>query len=278
MYVIAQRESLDAETHVQTLQVCCWLGSCAVVTCYAWTKHWILNNAIAICLCVSGLESVSVGSFRNGAILLCGLFVTKSRCYQRLSKNAQPDLAQVYDIYWVFFSNRMFGNNVMVAVAKGIDGPIKLLFVRSFKSADASPGFNMLGLGDVVVPGLFIAMLLRFDARKAKRDGTDGSVLVGTFPAPYFHRSMIAYIVGLALTLYVMYAFDAAQPALLYLVPAVLGTAICSGKSLGELNALLTYSEEHTRSDEDEARPVLSSTAEDRPSSTGQDGDGNTSQ
>lgn len=166
----------------------------------------------------------------------------------------------------------------MVAVAKGIDGPIKLLFVRTFKSADAEPGFNMLGLGDVVVPGLFIAMLLRFDARKAKRDGTDGSVLVGTFPAPYFHRSMVAYVLGLALTLYVMYAFDAAQPALLYLVPAVLGTAICSAKSLGELKALLSYSEEQTRHVEDDTRPVLSSASEDRTPSTDQDGDCNAAQ
>lgn len=213
------------DLRLTSLQAMCWLVSCGIALSYALTKHWLLNNLVACCLCISGLEIVSVGSFRNGAILLGGLFV--------------------YDIYWVFFSKPLFGSNVMVSVAKGIDGPIKFLFVRD-RQAGADPKFSMLGLGDVVVPGLFVALLLRYDARKANRDGSNGSILLGTFPAPYFHAAMAAYVFGLATTLGVMYAFDAAQPALLYLVPAVLGTALAVAAAAGDVASLAAYSEETT--------------------------------
>lgn len=212
--------STTLDLRLSTPQLACWMASCVVVAIYSWTKHWILNNAIATCLCVTGLESVSVGSFANAAILLGGLFF--------------------YDIYWVFFSNRVFGSNVMVTVAKGIDGPIKLLFVRS-RSSEDSPQFSLLGLGDLVVPGLFIALLLRFDARRAHRHS---DARLGTFDTALFNVGMLAYAAGLSTTLYVMYAFDAAQPALLYLVPAVLFASILASYARGNLRDLLSYSEE----------------------------------
>lgn len=60
-----------------------------------------------------------------------------------------------YDIFWVFFTP------VMVEVAKSFDAPIKLLFQRSAATATANAGFSMLGLGDIVLPGLFVALVLR---------------------------------------------------------------------------------------------------------------------
>ena len=118
----------------------------------------------------------------------------------------------------------------MVTVAKGIDGPVKLLFRRSFD--DAEKNFSMLGLGDVVVPGLFLALLLRFDVTQKRRG------------KPFFRSTLLAYSLGLALTLYVMFAFDAAQPALLYLVPACLGGAALVGVCRGEFSQFASYSEE----------------------------------
>ena len=44
----------------------------------------------------------------------------------------------------------------------------------------------------------------------------------------------------------VMHVFDAAQPALLYLVPGCLGAALLTAVSRGELQLLLNYSEEKT--------------------------------
>ncbi len=63
-----------------------------------------------------------------------------------------------YDIFWVFCTP------VMVSVAKNFDAPIKLLFPRSALKAGVPANFAMLGLGDIVIPGLFVALLLRWVA------------------------------------------------------------------------------------------------------------------
>ena len=55
---------------------------------------------------------------------------------------------------------------MQVTVAKSFDAPIKLLFPRVL-SGKGTP-FSMLGLGDIVIPGIFVALLLRYDIKHAK--------------------------------------------------------------------------------------------------------------
>ena len=70
----------------------------------------------------------------------------------------------------------------------------------------------MLGLGDIVVPGLFISLALRYDlSRSSHKQPTQ------TFAKPYFTAALTSYIIGLVTTMAVMHIFGAAQPALLYL-------------------------------------------------------------
>lgn len=99
----------------------------------------------------------------------------------------------------------------MVSVATSLDVPIKLLWPKSF--GDLSKGHMMLGLGDIVVPGVFVALALRYDHKRALASGGDGS----RFSKPYFTAAVLAYVAGLATTMTVMHVFKAAQPALLYL-------------------------------------------------------------
>jgi minor histocompatibility antigen H13 len=51
---------------------------------------------------------------------------------------------------------------------------------------------------------------------------------------------MVAYFLGLLLTVVVMHVFKAAQPALLYLVPACLGAPILLALVKGEIKNLFT--------------------------------------
>jgi minor histocompatibility antigen H13 len=179
--------------------------SAAVLVWYLLTSHWMASNMLGAAFSLQGIEMLSLGSFRNGAILLTGLFF--------------------YDIFWVF------GTEVMVTVAKSFDAPIKLLFPRGFDAEGVALKPSMLGLGDIVIPGIFIALLLRFDQRRHAMASTKRvtrsmkAVAAATldFPATYFNLQIVFYFLGLATTIYVMYAFNAAQPALLYLVPACLG-------------------------------------------------------
>ncbi len=196
---------------------------------YITTKHHIGNNIFGIAFSIQGISSLSLGSYKTGAILLTGLFF--------------------YDIFWVF------GTDVMVTVAKSFDAPIKLLFVRTFATADTDATFSMLGLGDIVIPGIFIALLLRFDGSRALAAAAGGMkpaspkkgaaiVYPKTFTKTYFNVTMIGYMLGLITTVLVMYAFKAAQPALLYLVPYCLGFSFLTAVARGEVSALLAYTEE----------------------------------
>lgn len=188
-------------------------------------KHWTLNNVLGICFCLQGIERFSLGTYKIGAILLVGLFF--------------------YDIFWVF------GTEVMVTVAKNLDGPIKLLFPRSLipHHDTGKIELSLLGLGDIVIPGFFLALLLRFDAHIAKV-GTTNVDIHQSFPKPYFHSALIAYVLGLITTLVVMIQFNAAQPALLYLVPACLGSSFLCATLRGEVKELLDYSEEEEEEEE----------------------------
>ncbi|MFQ6663216.1 hypothetical protein Gotur_030820 [Gossypium turneri] len=167
---------------------------------YASQKHWLANNILGLAFCIQGIEMLSLGSFKTGAILLAGLFV--------------------YDIFWVFFTP------VMVSVAKSFDAPIKLLF----PTADTARPFSMLGLGDIVIPGIFVALALRFDVSRGK-----GS--------QYFKSAFLGYTVGVVLTIVVMNWFQAAQPALLYIVPAVIGFLAAHCVWNGDVKPLLEFDE-----------------------------------
>lgn len=182
------------------------LFACCAATSvwYAATKAWFLNNLLGCAFSIQGIEMLSLGSYGIGCILLCGLFV--------------------YDIFWVF------GTDVMVSVAKGLNAPIKIMFPKAL-GVKPMP-FSMLGLGDIVIPGVFVALMLRFDAKQSLAS------------QPYFHVNFVSYVSGLALTVGVMHFFDSAQPALLYLVPACILSSLLTAVARGELSTLLAYSEE----------------------------------
>ena len=147
-----------------------------------------------------------------------------------------------------------FGTDVMVTVAKRLDGPIKLLFPKSLTPDPTTHKIelSLLGLGDIVIPGFFLALLLRFDAHQAQVPVFPTSHPHASFPKPYFHAGLVAYIMGMAMTLGVMVVFEAAQPALLYLVPACLGSCGMVAWTRGEWKELLEYSEEVEEEEEEE--------------------------
>merc|ERR1711865_948535 len=103
------------------------------------------------------------------------------------------------------------------------------------------------------IPGFFLSLLLRFDAENAKMP-SDKVNIFHSFPKPYFHTALIAYVLGLGVTLFVMFYFKAAQPALLYLVPACLGSSFLCAITKGELTLLLAYSEEEEEEEEEDEK------------------------
>ncbi|KAK4533974.1 hypothetical protein CCYA_CCYA20G4047 [Cyanidiococcus yangmingshanensis] len=176
----------------------------------------MLNNVFAASLGVAGIDLLAIGDFQTAVVLLLGLFL--------------------YDIFWVFGSESIFGDNVMVSVARGIDGPFKFVFFRPRTRLGATRETSMLGLGDLVIPGLFVALMLRFDNRRAPSCGLATAT-------PYFWASYLAYALGMVTTFLAMAVFHVAQPALLYLVPLCLAAPLTRAWFAGELRSLWHYRE-----------------------------------
>lgn len=190
------------------------VGSAVIGVWYFLKKHWVANNLFGLAFAVNGIELLHLNKVVTGCILLGGLFF--------------------YDIFWVF------GTNVMVTVAKSFEAPIKLVFPQDLlENGLAAQNMAMLGLGDIVIPGIFVALLLRYD-HSLKRNSNF-----------YFYTTFIAYILGLCGTIVVMHVFKHAQPALLYLVPACLGAPILMALIRGDIKSMFSYAD-HPEEDEAE--------------------------
>jgi minor histocompatibility antigen H13 len=202
-YLIPSPEVLEI-----TLQDLVGYGiSIPIALLYIVTKNWVLSNVFGIVLSIHAIENMPLGSFLVGFGLLGGLLV--------------------YDVFFVF------GTDVMLTVAKNIDAPIKLLFPKPLQ------GFSMIGLGDIVLPGILVAMTLRYDLLRLHKRDQKGIHL-------YFISSMLGYAAGILLTFLAMVVMDKEQPALLYLVPCTIISVLLPALVTKELGQLWVYKEENS--------------------------------
>jgi minor histocompatibility antigen H13 len=203
------------------------VASIVLTAYYSYSKNWIASNIFGLSFSINAIQLLSLDSFKTGMILLSGLFF--------------------YDIFWVFYTP------VMVSVATNFDAPVKLLWPRDiieflFTQTEDSR-FTMLGLGDIVIPGIFVALCLRFDRHMSWKRNPVGQFRSTNFSKPYFTANLIAYIFGLGLTMVVMHFFKAAQPALLYLSPACILSVLITAVVRGELKDLFAYTTEEEDKD-----------------------------
>jgi signal peptide peptidase-like protein 2B len=174
---------------------------------------WIGQDLLGICLMITVLQMARLPNIKIATVLLCCAFV--------------------YDIFWVFLSPLIFNDSVMIVVARGDNSggesiPMLLRVPRFF---DPWGGYDMIGFGDILFPGLLVSFAFRYDKANKK------SVLHG-----YYLWLTIGYGVGLLFTYLGLYLMDGhGQPALLYLVPCTLGLIIILGWVRGELKDLWTY-------------------------------------
>ncbi|XP_021961059.1 signal peptide peptidase-like 3 isoform X2 [Folsomia candida] len=218
--------------------------SITIVCVWVLTGHWLLMDAMGMGLCVAFIAFVRLPSLKVSTLLLTGLLL--------------------YDVFWVFFSSYLFNANVMVKVAtRPAENPMGLVarklhvggMFRNYVPPKLSlPGklvfpsmyttghFSMLGLGDIVMPGLLLCFVLRYDAYKKSQAIHLGELGV---PTPnhlsrisYFHCSLIGYFLGLLTATVSSEVFKAAQPALLYLVPFTLLPLLTMAYLKGDLRTM----------------------------------------
>jgi signal peptide peptidase-like protein 2B len=204
---------------------------------------WIVQDVFGACMCVMFAKVIKLNSIHVASILLIAAFC--------------------YDIFFVFITPILFnGKSVMIDVAtsggaptadpgwcekypddadcQGGDPLPMLLTVPKFW--DYQGGASLLGLGDIVLPGLLLSFAARFDNAKALlatlggRNGVRSKIL-GTYGG-YFPPLVVAYAVGLMMANVAVSVMHMGQPALLYLVPCCLGTMSFMGYRRNELKDL----------------------------------------
>ena len=235
------------------------------------SNPWWLTNLFGFSFCYSALQMLSPTTFWTGTLVLTSLFF--------------------YDIYFVFYTP------MMIEVATKLDIPVKLLIPKpgGANQPAGKQALTLLGLGDIVLPGIMLGLALRFDLhmhylRKQRReakdsgDSTSTTDLVkaefipatgnwgerfwldaeavelegGQFSKPYFTAGMIGYILGMCITQIVMHISKHGQPALLYLVPSVLGSLWTTAFFKGEINHMWNYTEDESGDKMENAKAVSS--------------------
>jgi len=241
-----------------------------------YTFYWVAQDVLGFCMCVTFMGIIQLNSIQVASVLLIVAFF--------------------YDIFFVFVTPYIFkGRSVMIEVATS-GGPPKAdaLWCEKYpsdhdcKGGDPMPmlfsiprffdyqgGAAMLGLGDIVLPGLLLSFAARLDAARlvcalytarkerevynqnrsrtlSQADGNDAPEQVDHLPPVmsswyallfggygyYFVPLIIAYAIGLFMANAAVYLMEMGQPALLYIVPCTLGTMGYKGWKRNELMPL----------------------------------------
>ncbi|PHH83609.1 hypothetical protein CDD82_6637 [Ophiocordyceps australis] len=263
---------VEHKAQIKLAHVMAFLLSVATALTYFSTSWPLLSNVLGSGMCYASFFVLSPTDFLTGSLVLVGLFV--------------------YDIVMVFYTP------YMVTVATQLDIPIKLTFHSAKRQ-------SMLGLGDIVIPGMVIAWALRLDLwlfyltkvkyeathlKIMEKDATSGELVTKTekkhkeikaryvdvkgrwgdalwtrgnfflgrapqhqqppelaasvFPKTYFKAAMAGYLLGMVATLTMLLVFRQGQPALLYLVPGVLGALLVTALRRGEVKKVWMYTED----------------------------------
>jgi len=175
----------------------------------ALENKFLISNAIAWALGMVSLGAISLGSFQTGAILLAGLFC--------------------YDVFWVF------GTDVMMTVATKVEAPVKFLYTAPPSDVPKDYPFSVLGLGDVVIPGLFVRFMAKVDEVLQPKN------------LSYFTTATFAYAAGLAACFGANEMFHNGQPALLYLDPSLVGSALACAAVNNQVSDVWDFEETETK-------------------------------
>ena len=169
-----------------------------LIALYFLTRHYILNDIICFCLAFTTLSFIILKSFLLCFVCLFAFFI--------------------YDTFWVFYSERIFTENVMVVAATSIQIPIKIEFPILF-SNNPIKNCMLLGLGDILLPGMIIKYSRRFDLLKNKIEKKKLGQRKKKTKINFYSYNLLLYFISVVLAMIMMFVFDHGQPVLFYISP-----------------------------------------------------------
>jgi signal peptide peptidase-like protein 2B len=212
---------------------------CSVACMLVWVlcRHlpwaWVAQDLVGVAMCMLFCRQISIPSVRVAA----GMGV----------------IFLVYDVVMVFLTPLIVGSSVMIDVATAgapvavfdqacycrlnpddwsVCGPgerMPILFAVP-RMLDYRGGYSLLGLGDIVIPGLIVTLALRLDL--ALHKGWSGL---------YWVTSIAGYAAGLASAQAAASLSGSGQPALLYIIPFVTAALMLVSRCRGEFGRVWLY-------------------------------------
>lgn len=209
---------------------------------------WVFQDVFGICFCMVFLKTVRLPNIKIATVLLVLVFA--------------------YDVFMVFLSPLIFKESVMIKAATGgnqaeatassgfcLRYPSETehkcrreqmpILLRMPKFLDWREGYSMLGLGDIVLPGLLLVFCARYDyatrgqlygkvkphlgrIKSFRSMNLRGSPELDATSASGSRRGLFGliiwgYALGLFLANLAVVLMKEGQPALMYLVPCTLG-------------------------------------------------------
>ncbi|CAK58251.1 unnamed protein product (macronuclear) [Paramecium tetraurelia] len=158
-----------------------------LIILYHHTKTWILNNILAVSIIFFSFRILEFDSLKTGTIFML--------------------LALLYDMFWIFVSPTIFGQSVIQNITTTIELPIKLLSPSLIKNCNSPyQQCSILGIGDILIVGLIIKYILKFE----KLSGENSLI---------FFSSILGYGIGLTSYFILIYFYHIQYPALFYIIP-----------------------------------------------------------
>ncbi|ETO85731.1 hypothetical protein F444_00642 [Phytophthora nicotianae P1976] len=219
-----------ALSHVFTLPLVATLASPNSSNCQALLLLFVTLSgpALAVCWFLARTQSWVWPIQDFMALTVCIVFIDVVRLPNLRVATSILTAAFIYDVFFVYISPLVFGSNVMVDVASG-GGSTRLSGVTDDSEVTVQPtpmvlsvplifsvygGEALLGLGDIIFPGLLVAFCIRYDYC-CGQPLSRGYFCVAT--CAYAFGLMVANIMAIVLRDVV-----AGQPALMYVVPTML--------------------------------------------------------
>mmetsp|Transcript_19720 Transcript_19720/g.28088 ORF Transcript_19720/g.28088 Transcript_19720/m.28088 type:complete len:968 (-) Transcript_19720:153-3056(-) len=232
------------------------------------TYYWMLQDVMGVLYCIVVLTSLEMNSVMIPVVTMLMVFA--------------------YTMFYALLARgELLGSSILVDITKGASAgiiadycdnyhwdpacigsqsPLPLLLVLPM-SRDFRGNFAMIGLGEILIPGLLISFAARYDgARMLVKKCTQASrnavsVEFGTMPSQvdsatnktqlqyylgrvktvfkgYFGPSVISYTLALLVAYLVDWMTGVTQATLLYIVPICLGTTAFVGVRRRELSEL----------------------------------------
>ncbi|EDR25841.1 minor histocompatibility antigen H13, putative [Entamoeba dispar SAW760] len=179
-----------------------------MVLIYIINPNWWLTNIIAMCITISIQTLLHFDKVHVPLALIVGLFIY--------------DLIRIFRNCHIPFYD---GKSVLKGLSKNSTAyriPLYLEFYSMF-----SAGHFIIGLGDIIFPGIFISYLYCIDF---------------LFKTRYFLIGVISYCFGIIGTILLIWNYQMGVPALLSIVPAMVILSLIYSIKTNTLRSVLSLS------------------------------------